>query len=241
MAIVVFLMQRLAGELEPAARRTLVGTAVVIFVFRAIPGPGAGATWWQIDVLGFDQAFLATLDVIVSVLTLAGLFAFRRFMTERSIAYVMGTLTVLGALLALPSIGMYYGLHEWSARATGGVVDARFIALANTALASPLGQVSMVPMLAWIANSAPPQLKATYFAVMGSFTNLSLSAAQLGTKYLNELWQVTREVRDPLSGAVRVAADYGQLGELLVASTLIGLAAPLAAIGFARATRFRSA
>ena len=45
----------------------------------------------------------------------------------------------------------------------------------------------MIPMLAWIANSAPANLKATYFAVMASFSNLALSASQLGTKYLNEI------------------------------------------------------
>jgi len=43
------------------------------------------------------------------------------------------------------------------------------------ALESPLGQIAMIPMLAWIANSAPANLKATYFAVMASFTNLALS------------------------------------------------------------------
>jgi hypothetical protein len=59
MAIVLFLMAKQVKELSPAARRTLVGTAIVIFVFRAIPGPGAGASWWQIDELGFDQQFIS--------------------------------------------------------------------------------------------------------------------------------------------------------------------------------------
>ncbi len=98
----------------------------------------------------------------------------------------------------------------------------------------------MVPMLAWIAHSAPERLKATYFAVMASFTNLALSASQLGTKYLNALWVVTREVKDAASGAVKVPADYGQLGELLIASLAIGFAAPMLAIVFSRATRWRS-
>ncbi len=240
MAIVVFLMTRLVRELSLEARATLVGTAVVIYVFRAVPGPGAGATWWQIDVLGFDQQFIAVLSLLSSVLTLAGLFLFRRFMAERSIAYVVGALTVAGTLLTLPYVGMYYGLHEWTAARTGGVVDARFIALVNTALESPLGQIAMVPMLAWIANSAPEKLKATYFAVMASFTNLALSASQLGTKYLNAAWVVTREVKDPASGAVRVPADYGQLGELLIAATAIGFAAPMLAILWARVTGLRS-
>src|SRR5687767_5996255 len=219
-AIIGFLIARLTRELEPEARATLIGTAIVIFVYRAVPLPGEGLTWWMIDVLGFDQRFLAVLSLIGSVLTLFGMFLFRRFMAERSIAYVVGVLTVAGAVFALPIVGLYYGLHQWAAAMTGGVVDARFIVLMNTALESPLGQIAMIPMLAWIANSAPTNLKATYFAVMASFTNLALSAAQLGTKYLNQAWTVTREVKDAATGAVKIPADYSQFGELLIAQLL---------------------
>lgn len=241
MAIVLFLMWRLTGELEPGARNVLVGTAMMIFVFRAIPGPGPGSTWWMIDDLGFDQQFLATLSLIGATLTLAGMFIFRRFMAERSIAYIIGWLTVVGTLLSLPTIGMYYGLHHWTAAVTGGVVDARFIAVIDTALESPLGQIAMIPMLAWIANSAPEKLKATFFAVMASFTNLALSASQLGTKYMNEIFLVTREVRDPNTGQVTVPADYGELGLLLISVTAIGFALPLLAILLVKRTRFRNA
>lgn len=241
MAIVVFLIVRLTRELEPDARATLVGTVIVIFVFRAIPTPGPGATRWMIDELGFDQQFLPVLSLIGSVLTLAGMFIFRRFMAERSIAYVVGALTIAAFVLALPIVGMYYGLHEWTAARTGGVVDARFIALIDTALESPLGQIAMIPMLAWIANSAPANLKATYFAVMASFTNLALSLSQLGTKYLNQIFIVTREIRDRAADAVQVPADYSQLDDLLILQVLIGLALPFAAILFARLARFRSA
>ncbi|MCG6952925.1 MAG: hypothetical protein LJE90_11170 [Betaproteobacteria bacterium] len=241
MAVVLFLMWRLLLTLSPEARQTLVGTAVVIFIFRAIPGPGAGSTWWMIDALGFDQSFLAKLSLIASVLTLAGMFVFRRFMAERSIAYVVGFLTIAGTLLALPIIGMYYGLHVWTARLTGGLINAHTIALIDTALESPLGQIAMIPMLAWIANSAPAELKATFFAVMASFTNLALSASQLGTKYLNQLFLVTREVRDASTHAVTVPADYSQLGWLLIASTTIGFVLPMLAILAARAFRWRTA
>ncbi len=241
MAIVIFLIARLVRELDAEARATLIGTAAVVWVFRAVPGPGVAASWWMIDVLGFDQQFLAQLSLIGSSLTLAGLFVFRRFMAERSIYTVVAVLTLAGTVFALPQIGMYYGLHEWTAARTGGVVDARFIAIVNTALESPLGQIAMVPMLAWIANSAPPSLKATYFAVMASFTNLALSASQLGTKYLNQIYTVTREVKDPASGAVRIPADYSELGALFVAATTIGLVAPLATIALVRAARLRSA
>ncbi|MBP8217924.1 MAG: hypothetical protein KAX54_09865, partial [Thauera sp.] len=169
------------------------------------------------------------------------LFLFRRFMAEKSIAQIVIFLTVATTALSLPIIGMFHGLHEWTAAHTGGVVDARFIAIANTALESPLGQVSMVPMLAWIANSAPPHLKATFFAVMASFTNLALSASQLGTKYLNQIYTIAREVKDAATGAITTPADYGALGELLVTVTVLALVVPLAAILLTRLAGLRSA
>jgi hypothetical protein len=240
-AIVSFLVVRLTRELDPVSREMLIGTAIVIFVFRAVPTPGAGIEWWMIDVLDFDQHFFAVLSLIGSALTLAGMFVFRRFMADHSITYVVGFLTLCGAVLAVPLIAMYYGFHEWTARVTGGVVDARFIALVDTALESPLGQIAMIPMLAWIARSAPANLKATYFAVMASFTNLALSLAQLGTKYLNNLFVVTREVKDAATGAVQMPADYSQLGTLLIVQTLLGLALPFGAILLARVFRLRTA
>ena len=238
-SIIIFLIVKLTRELKPEARRTLVGTAIVIFVYRAIPSTGAGMTWWMMDDLKFDEWFFSVLFLIGSVLTLAGMFIFRRFMAERSIAYVIGTLTIVGTLLSLPFLGMFYGLHEWTSAMTGGVVDARFIAVIDTALESPLGQIAMIPMLAWIANSAPANLKATYFAVMASFTNLALSLSQLGTKYLNQIYTITREVRDVTTKELQVAADYSELGELILVAILIGLVLPFAAIWIVRSSRMK--
>ena len=75
---------------------------------------------------------------------------------------------------------------------------------------------------------------------MASFTNLALAAAQLGTKYLNQGFVVTREVRDA-SGAITTPADYSQLGTLLVLTTMVGFVVPMLAVVFVKATRFRSA
>ena len=214
---------------------------MIIFVYRATPTPGPGSTWWMIDELAFDQQFLSVLSLIGAALTLFGMFIFRRFMAEKSIAYIIVFLTIVSTILTLPIVGMYYGFHEWTAAHTGGVVDARFIALIDTALESPLGQIAMIPMLAWIANSAPAQLKATFFAVMASFTNLALSASQLGTKYVNQVFTVTREVKDPKTGAVTVPANYDELGILLISVTLLVFTLPLLAIVIVKRTRLQSA
>ena len=240
MTIVLFLMSRLLLELEPKARKMLVGTAIIIFVFRATPLPGPGATWFEIDVLGFDQQFLSVLSLIASALTLIGMFVLRPMMAKRSIAFVFVVLTLAAGLLSLPNIGLYYGIQEWTAALTGGVVDAHFIALIDTALESPLGQIAMIPMLAWIAQNAPPHLKATFFAVMASFTNLALSASSLSTRYMNEIYTVTREVRDRVTDVIEIGADYSQLGMLLITASLIGLCLPLLTVWLIQRSPLRS-
>jgi len=241
MAIVLLLIAQLARSQHPEARATLVATLLVVFALRAVPSPGEGLTWWMIDELAFDQSFLAWLSMIGAVLTLVGMFILRRFMAERSIVYVVGALTVAGTLISLPILGLYLGLHHWTAALTGGIVDARFIAIVNTAIESPLPQIAMIPVLAWVAQFAPSALKATYFAVMGSFLNLALSASQLGTKYLNGMFTVTREVRDAATASVTTPADYSELGQLLVAVIVIGFALPMSAILLVRLLKLRSA
>jgi hypothetical protein len=240
MSIILFLMYRLLLELDAGARNMLIGTAIIIFVFRAVPLPGPGATWFEIDQLGFDQQFISVLSLIGAGLTLFGMFVLRPMMAKHSIAFVIVMLTIAGAVLSLPNIGLYYGIHEWTAAHTGGVVDARFIAVVDTALESPLGQIAMIPMLAWIAQNAPPHLKATFFAVMASFTNLALSASSLGTRYMNEIYTVTREVRDRVTNAIESTADYSELGILLITVTLVGFSAPLLTVVMIQRSRLRT-
>jgi len=228
LGIILFLLWRLARELAPAAREVLVATALILFIYRAVPLPGPGTNWWMIDVLRFDESFFGQLQLVTYTLTLAGMFALRRFMAEHSIATIIVVLSVAAAILSAPMVGMFYGLHEWTAARTGGLVDARAIALVNTALESPLGQIAMIPMLAWIANSAPPQLKATYFAVMASFSNLALAASQLGAKYLNQVFIVKR-------------GDYSELGELMIVVAVLTLLLPLVAVVGVRLLRLRTA
>ena len=225
--IILFLMFKLIKELPEELRLTIVGTAIIIFIFRAIPGPGPGLTWFEIDVLGFNEQFFSILSLLASILTLAGIVLLRPFMANNSIAKIIIVLSIAGAILFLPSVGMYYGFHNWTSSITGGVVDAKFIALINTALESPLGQVSMIPLLAWIAKNAPAHLKATFFAVFASFTNLALSASALGTKYLNQIFTVTREVKDKVSSEIQTTADYSELGILLIIVTLLTLILPI--------------
>ena len=173
LSIIVYLLITLSSQLDAVSKRMLIGTAIIIFVFRAMPGVGPGASWFEIDILKFDQEFLSLLGLIASMLTIFGIFVLRPLMENSSMSRLIIILSIAGSIFLLPSLGMFYGIHEFTSKITNGIVDARFIAIFNTALESPLGQVSMIPILAWIAQSAPSHLKATFFAVLASFTNLA--------------------------------------------------------------------
>ena len=226
--IIVYLLKTLSNQLDVVSKRMLIGTAIIIFVFRAMPGVGQGASWFEIDVLKFDQEFLSLLGLIASMLTIVGIFVLRPLMENSSMSKLIIILSIAGSIFLLPSLAMFYGIHEITSKITNGIVDARFIAIFNTALESPLGQVSMIPILAWIAQSAPSHLKATFFAVLASFTNLALSASNLGTKYLNQIFVVTREVKSK-TGEITTQADYSDLGILLLTVLLLTLTLPILA------------
>jgi MFS family permease len=178
--------------------------ALVIFLFRATPSVGQGYSYWAIDRLGFDQQFLGLLAQVSSILGLAGLVVFRTTIVKRSVSFTLTWVIVVSAVLYVPNVGLFYGLHEWLG------ISARALAFVDTTISAPLAQLAMVPMLILIARSAPPGGEATMFAIMASWMNLALSASQLFTEYLNDMFAVTQ-------------ADYSSLGRLMITVGLLSL------------------
>jgi len=149
---------------------------------------------------------------VSAILAIAGMLALRGWMGRRPVPYLVIFLSLYGTVMMVPFLGMVHGLHGWTQAHLG--FGARTIALVDTMADSPLGQVAMIPMLAWIAKEAPRNRKATYFAVMAAFTNLALSASQLTTKYLNKAFVIER-------------GQYNELGMLMITVALLGLVLPV--------------
>lgn len=191
-ALIGFLLRRVGIS------RGVAVAAIVIFLFRATPAVGQGYSYWAIDKLGFDQRFLGLLAQVSSVLSLAGLLVFRKTIVKRPVSFTLFWVMLASAILYLPSIGLFYGLHEWLG------ISARTFAFIDTTISAPLAQLTMVPMLVLIARSAPVGAEATMFAIMASLMNLALSASQLFTRYLNSAFAVTQQ-------------DYSNLGLLMIA------------------------
>ena len=68
--LITILMRLLIKDLKKEDQYTIIGTAIIVFVYRAMPSPGAGLNWFEIDVLGFNQSFFSLLSVTSALITL---------------------------------------------------------------------------------------------------------------------------------------------------------------------------
>jgi hypothetical protein len=215
MTVVCTMLYLVTRDISPEAQRAVLFTSIVIFAFRATPAVGDAYFWWTLDVLKFDAAFYGLLRQTGAIIAIAAMWMFSKQLTEYSVTAVLFWIAVAGTVLSLPSIGLVYGLHEWTEANFG--FGARFIAFVDTAAASPLAQLSMIPLLTLIAYYAPAGHRATWFALMASLMNLALVAGQLQTKFLNQIFVVDR-------------GHYDALGPLLITVIAIGFILPIAVI-----------
>ena len=159
MVVICSMLVVITRDLDAKTQQSILFTTIIIFMFRATPSAGDGYFWWTLDVLKFDAGFYGTLRQTAALLAIAAIWFLSKQLTEYSVRGTLFWLTIAGALLALPNIGLYYGLHEWTEQQFG--FGARAIALIDTAAGSPFAQVSMVPLYTLIAFHAPVGRRAT--------------------------------------------------------------------------------
>ena len=222
LSVVLYLLSDLINDLDASTIRHIKMAMIIIFVYRAMPSVGASLSWWEIDVLGFDESFFAKLSAIGGGIALVGMWFSAKFIIKRDIAEVLIFLTIIGTLLSLPIVAMYYDVHTMLG------FDARTVALVDTAMASPFDYIAQVLMLTLVAIYAPEGKKGTWFALMASLMNIALSAGGLFTKYLNQIFVVSREI--VTDGVVTTAQDYSALGDLLWIVIVIGFVVPIVTI-----------
>jgi len=215
MAVICTMLVLVTRELDPKSRQAILFASIIIFAFRATPLPGDGYFWWTLDVLKFDEAFYGHLRQTGAVISVLVMWFLAKQITEYSVVRTLLWITVAGTVLALPTLGLVFGLHEWTEQQFG--FGARTIAILDAATTSPFVQLSMVPLLTLTAYYAPAGHRATWFALMASLMNLALQAGALQTKYLNDIFPVAR-------------GEYGELAPLMVTVFAVSFILPIAAI-----------
>ncbi len=215
MTVVIWMLTRVTSEIDHTTRMRIAFAAIIIFAFRAVPGVGDGYTWFMMDVLKFDEAFFGVLGQIGAGVAIVAAWLFSDVVTRKPVAQVLLWLTILAAVLSLPSLLLVFEGYRYTEETIG--VGARGIALFDTIATSPFAQLSMIPLLTLVAVYAPAGHRATWFAIMASLINLALVAGSLQTKYLNMIFEINR-------GA------YQNLPLLVVTAMIVATAVPLIAI-----------
>jgi hypothetical protein len=211
MAVVIWMLTRVTGEIDPALRMRIALVAVIIFAFRATPEIGQGWSWFAIDVLGFSEGFFGVLGQIGAGVAIAALWFLSDMITRKPVAQVLLWLTVLGTVMSLPMLLLVFQWYKLIG------ISPHTIALFETVATSPFAQLSMIPLLTLVAIYAPAGHRATWFALMASLMNLALQAGSLQTKYLNLIFHIER-------------GSYENLPALTVVAMTIGFVLPVAAI-----------
>jgi len=222
LGVVLYFLSTLIQDLDEDTIKHIKMAMIVIFVYRAMPAVGPGLSWWEIDVLGFDKAFFGTLGQIGAALALIGMWVSSKYIINQSIGKVLIWMTVIGSVLSLPILAMYYDIHTMLG------LDARTVAIVDTAIASPFDYIAGVLMLTLVAVYAPEGKKGTWFALMASLMNIALSAGGLLSKYLNKIFILTREIKE--NGVVTTPANYDDLGMLLWVAIIVGFIVPIVTI-----------
>ena len=219
LALLLTLLFWVTDNLKKDVRKALFFAIFAIFIFRAVPGVGVGYRWFAIDELGFDAAFFGVLAQMSAGISVLVLWLFSSFIVQKPVRTVLLFLIGLETLMSLPDLFLVLGWHEVLG------VSARTIALFDTAAGAGLVPISMVVILSLIAFHAPAGRRGTWFAIGASFINLALAAGNLGTKYLNDFFQISR-------------GDYANLPALFGVAIVIGFFVPLAGVlGFLRRSR----
>jgi hypothetical protein len=222
LGVISYMLSLVLKDVSPQTRSFIVKTAIVIFIYRAMPSVGPGLQWWEIDVLHFNEEFFGVLSQIGAVLSILGMWLFSDFIAKKPAHYTLLWLTIVTTILFLPIIGLYYGIPQKLG------LSPHSVAIIDTALESPFAQLSMIPLLTLIAIYAPEGHRATWFALMSSLMNLALTGAGLLTKYLNQLFPVTRKMVE--NGHIVSHADYSNLGLLMIIVTILNVTIPVVTI-----------
>ena len=196
MGVICYLLRHMLGVLDAETKARFIAVAVAAFAFRAPPLLGDGYRWFTIDKLGFDERFFGTLQLTGTGIGLVTMWFLVNAATRRSARTLLLSLTLLAALLWLPSLLIVNGLHQWTESNLG--IGARSIAMVDEAAQSPLASLATVPLLTMIAVTAPAAQRATWFALAASLMSLAIAASALITKYLNQIFTVDRGVYEPL-------------------------------------------
>ena len=208
---IIYLLKGLISQIQADKQIIFMRACAGIFLFRCVPYAGDGVSWWLIKSVGMTPDNFASLRQIAFISSIAVVWFFADIISKSSIRFTLGMLALLDVVFQLPEIGIFYQLNEYMG------IDAKSLIYVTTAMTSPIGGLSMIPLGILVAKYAPQAKKALYFSVTASFMNVALQAGSLITKYMNQELIVTR-------------VEFANLGTIMLCVLTLSIIFPILGI-----------
>jgi folate/biopterin transporter len=192
--------------------------ALFLFLWQATPSSEGAFFYFITDELGIGPEFLGRIRVGTSLASLFGIWAYRKYLQDVPIKTVLGSLSVVSAVLGLSQLLLVTHYNR-----ALGIPDTWFT-FGDDLILTVLGQLAFMPLLVLAASLCPPGVEGTLFALLMSLFN---GAGILGT----ELGALLTDALGVSASADGGPTDFTNLGLLVTICNLSSLL-PLLAIDF---------
>jgi len=213
------LVQQQSSLLWDAVSQRQVWLPVLfIFLWQATPS-SESAFFYFITDLGITPEQLGRVKVGTSLASLAGIWAYRRFLQDIPIKKTLFWVTAASAPLGLTQLLLISHFN----RAIG--ISDYWFTFGDDVVLTVLGQLAFMPLLVLAAALCPPGIEGTLFATLMSIFN---GAGVVGTEFgalLTERFGVTETNFDNLAALVTVC-NLSSLLPLLAINWLDGVRDP---------------
>lgn len=199
LGFIIYLGKDFILELSSDIRQLFIYSVLAVFMFRVMPSASEPVEWWMIGHLKLDELFFGNLRIISALTGFVSLFLFKNWVSRSSLVRLLIIFSIFQAVLDLPILMAYYNIGH-----------PETLLIFDTAVASPLGNLAMIPLHILLSQYAPEKNRAIYVAVTAAFVNLSLTAGDLILKGLTSVFVVTQ-------------TDYSQLGKLIASCIIVSL------------------
>jgi len=139
--------------------------ALFIFLVNATPSCDTPMLFFFVNVLKMPSEAFGTRDLLTSIASLFGIFAFQKYLRHVCLRKILLWTTIVGTVLQLSSILLVTG---WSASLH---ISDRVFLLSNASMVAVLGQIQLMPVLVLAAKICPKGIEGTMFALLMSIKN----------------------------------------------------------------------
>ena len=159
--------------------------ALFLFLICVTPGYGGALTFFYERELGFTPTEFGMLDVMSHIVSIIGIFIYKRWLRQVSFPKIFGSALVLSFLLENTMLLLVFHINRQM-----GIPDYVFAFIERVTI-TLVGQFITMPMVVLGARLCPPGVEASLYALLMSITNIGGVVSEEWGSLLTNMFGIT--------------------------------------------------